>query len=122
PTAKGWSRSAIDVPDNMTVSLVSTGTHDNRALMAVTGFLTPPSLWLADAKGGSAHAIMSQPAKFDASDLVTEQREAASTDGTRIPYFLVHRRDMKLDGANPTLLYAYGGVQTRPAPLSTRTT
>jgi prolyl oligopeptidase len=117
PTAKGWSRSAIDVPDNMTVSLVSTGTHDNRALMAVTGFLTPPSLWLADAKGGSAHTIMSQPAKFDASDLVTEQREAASTDGTRIPYFLVHRRDMKLDGTNPTLLYAYGGFQSSQTPF-----
>ena len=117
PTAKGWSRSTIDVPDNMTVGLVSTATHDNRALMAVTGFLTPPSLWLADAKSGSAHTIMSQPAKFDASDLVTEQREAVSTDGTKIPYFLVHRRGMKLDGTNPTLLYAYGGFQSIQTPF-----
>ncbi|HSR00722.1 MAG TPA: S9 family peptidase, partial [Sphingomicrobium sp.] len=111
PTAKGWTKSAIDLPDNMTIGLVSTSTHDDRALLAVTGFLTPPSLWLADGASGSAHSVMAQPAKFDASNLVTEQREAISSDGTRIPYFLVHRRGMTLDGNNPTLLYAYGGFQ-----------
>ena len=116
PTAKGWTKSAIDLPDNMTIGLVSTSTHDNRALLAVTGFLTPPSLWLADGASGSAQSVMSQPAKFDASNLVTEQREAISSDGTRIPYFLVHRRDMMLDGNNPTLLYAYGGFQASQTP------
>ena len=40
---------------------------------------------------------------------MVDQREATSSDGTRIPYFIVHRRDMKLDGNNPTLIYAYGG-------------
>ena len=62
--------------------------------------------------------IMAQPAKFDASNLVVEQLEATSSDGTKIPYFIVHRRDIKLDGNNPTLLYAYGGFQvSRDADL-----
>ena len=51
-------------------------------------------------------------AKFDASADVVEQHEATSTDGTKIPYFVVHRRDMKFDGTNPTLLYAYGGFES----------
>jgi prolyl oligopeptidase len=82
----------------------------------VTNFLTPPSLWLADAAAGTARQIMAQPAKFDASNLVAEQREATSTDGTKVPYFIVHRRDMKPDGTNPTLLYAYGGFDVPMTP------
>ena len=85
-------------------------------LSTVTNFLTPPSLWLADAAKGTATEILSQPAKFDASDLVAEQREAVSSDGTKIPYFLVHRKDIKLDGNNPTLLYAYGGFEVSETP------
>jgi prolyl oligopeptidase len=73
-------------------------------------------LWLADASTGHAREIMQQPPKFDASNLVAEQREAVSSDGTKIPYFLVHRRDMKLDGNNPTLLYAYGGFEASQTP------
>jgi prolyl oligopeptidase len=65
---------------------------------------------------------MSQPAKFDASNLVAEQREAVSSDGTRIPYFLVHRKDIKLDGNNPTLLYAYGGFEVSQTPNYSATT
>jgi prolyl oligopeptidase len=37
------------------------------------------------------------------------QQEALSKDGTVIPYFLIHNKNMKLDGSNPTLLYGYGG-------------
>ena len=64
---------------------------------------------------------MSQPAKFDASDLVAEQLEAVSSDGTRIPYFLVHRKDIKLDGDNPTLLNAYGGFEVSETPAYSAT-
>ncbi|HHI88540.1 MAG TPA: S9 family peptidase, partial [Hellea balneolensis] len=51
------------------------------------------------------------PAWFETSNLVAEQKFATSTDGTKIPYYLVHRKDMKLNGKNPTLLYGYGGFE-----------
>jgi prolyl oligopeptidase len=117
-----WSRSALDLPDNSTISIADTSHKDDQALLTVTSFLTPPSLWLADAGKGSASEIMRQPAKFDASHLVAEQREAVSSDGTSIPYFIVHRRDMKLDGNNPTLLYAYGGFEVSETPAYSATT
>jgi prolyl oligopeptidase len=116
PTAKGWTRNAMDLPDNSTLFVASASNRSDQALVGVTNFLTPPSLWLADAASGSAHEIMHQPAKFDASNLVAEQREATSSDGTKIPYFIVHRRDLKLDGINPTLLYAYGGFEIAETP------
>ncbi len=111
-----WQRSNLKLPDNSTVAVVDTSKSDNRALMSVTSFLTPPSQWLADAGTGTSRQIRQQPAKFDASGLVAEQCETVSSDGTRIPYFLVHRRDIKLDGTNPTLLYAYGGFEVSETP------
>ncbi|HEX8063525.1 MAG TPA: prolyl oligopeptidase family serine peptidase, partial [Allosphingosinicella sp.] len=118
----GWTRSSIQLPDNSTVSLVDISQDDDKALISVTNFLTPPSLYLAEARTGTARAIRSQPAKFDASNLVAEQFEATSSDGTKIPYFLVHRKDVKLDGSNPTLLYAYGGFEVSQTPNYSATT
>ena len=111
-----WRRKAMDLPDNSTVSVVSTSSTDDQAMIAVTNFLTPPSLYLANAAKGTAHQIMAQPAKFDASGLVVDQREAMSSDGTKIPYFIVHRRNLALNGDNPTLIYAYGGFQSAQTP------
>jgi prolyl oligopeptidase len=117
-----WTRAQLDLPENSKLGIADASRKDNRALMTVTNFLTPPSLWLADATTGQARQIMQQQPKFDASNLVAEQREATSTDGTKIPYFLVHRRDIKLDGNNPTLLYAYGGFEVSQTPTYSATT
>jgi prolyl oligopeptidase len=117
-----WKRSSIELPDNSTVNLVDTSATDDQALIAVTNFVTPPSLYLADAATGEVRRIRSQPAKFDASNLVAEQYEATSSDGTKIPYFLVHRKDIVLDGSNPTLLYAYGGFESSETPNYSATT
>jgi prolyl oligopeptidase len=117
-----WKRASLKLPDNSSVGIVDASADDNKALISVTSFLTPPSLWLADAGTGEARQIKAQPAKFDASNLVSEQFEATSTDGTKIPYFLVHRRDIKLDGNNPTLLYAYGGFEASQTPAYSSTT
>src|SRR6202012_5491707 len=61
-------------------------------------------------------AIKTAPARFDASKDVVEQFFATSKDGTKIPYFIVHPKGMKLDGSNPTLLTAYGGFEVPSTP------
>ena len=111
-----WQRSALELPDNSTIAVADTSHTDDRALLSVTSFLTPPSQWLVDATAGTARKFREQPAKFDASGLVSQQFEAVSSDGTKVPYFVVHRRDMKFDGNNPTLLYAYGGFEVSQTP------
>jgi prolyl oligopeptidase len=57
------------------------------------------------------------PAFFDASPYTVSQFEAVSKDGTRVPYFVVMRADTRLDGANPTLLYGYGGFEVSLTPF-----
>jgi prolyl oligopeptidase len=53
---------------------------------------------------------------FDAEAYETKQVFYASKDGTRIPMFIVHKKGIKLDGTNPTLLYGYGGFNISETP------
>lgn len=117
PSGNGWTTRRMSLPANVSISLVNAGPHDDHLFLQVTGFLTPSQLWLADAATGQATEVKSLPAQFDAGNLVVEQLEATSRDGTRIPYFLVHRRGLKRDGTNPTELTAYGGFGVSSTPL-----
>jgi len=112
-----WSRQKLDVPDNVSVDIVDADIHSDLAFLDVSGFLQPTSLWRAKMDSQSVKEIKTLPAKFDASHGVVEQFEAASSDGVKIPYFIVHPKDMKLDGSNPTILYAYGGFQVSITPF-----
>jgi prolyl oligopeptidase len=111
-----WTRKKLDVPDNQTVSVVSTNWSDDQFFLSLQGFLTPPSLLLGDAATGALHQAKTMPARFDASADVVEQLTAVSKDGTKVPYFVVRRQAIRYDGSNPTLLTAYGGFQLSETP------
>ncbi|MFO1406538.1 MAG: prolyl oligopeptidase family serine peptidase [Steroidobacteraceae bacterium] len=82
-----------------------------------TGFLTPDTLSLRNTlDDASEEPLKSRPDFFNADGLVVEQRFATSRDGTRVPYFIVHRKGLVLDGTNPTLLYGYGGYEISMLP------
>ena len=116
-SAKGaWTRRKLDVPGNLTVSIVSANWSDDQFFLSVEGFLTPSSLLLGDAGAGTLKEAKTLPAQFDASGDVVEQLTAVSKDGTKVPYFVVRRKDIRYDGANPTLLTAYGGFQVSETP------
>jgi len=116
PTMTGWTHKELPVPENVSVGVVSSSDASDQFFFGITGFLTPASLFLGDASTGTLTLEKTEPARFDASKDVAEQFEATSKDGTRIPYFIVHPKDMKLDGTNATLLNAYGGFQISETP------
>ena len=112
-----WSRTRIPVKENQTVEIATTSDTDDHFFLKVDGFLTPPSLFLGNAAApNSIQLAKSQPPLFDASHDVVEQLEAKSKDGTLVPYFVVHRKDLRYDGSNATLLTAYGGFQVAETP------
>jgi prolyl oligopeptidase len=84
--------------------------------LTVTDFLTPTSLQLGTAGGAAPVDLKQLPAFFDATGLEVAQHEAKSADGTRVPYFLVKRKGLKLDGSAPTLLFGYGGFEVPELP------
>ena len=116
--AKGgqWTATPLKLPDNLAISFGSSDENSNAVFINSSGFLTPNTLTLADAESGTLAAVKTLPARFEASNHVVHQREATSPDGTRIPYFVVHRKDLKLDGSTPTLMGAYGGFQVSSTP------
>ncbi|MBB1180396.1 S9 family peptidase [Pseudomonas sp. FW305-3-2-15-E-TSA4] len=116
PGETEWTYSTLDLPQNVSVGVGSASEIDDKIFVSVTGYLNPSSLWLADAATGAVDQVKSMPAKFDATGMTVEQHEARSADGTMIPYFVVHKADMPLDGTNPTLLYGYGGFESSLLP------
>ena len=111
-----WTRTAMALPDKAAINLVDADDRSDLAFLTVESFLDPTTLYLADAATGEAKPIKSLPARFDASKDVIEQFEATSTDRTKVPYFVVRPKALKLDGTAPTLLYAYGGFQVSMLP------
>ena len=113
---KGWTSQKLALPTNSTIGLGSASRQDDRLFVSVTGYLTPSTYWLADAASLTLEQVKASPARFDASTHVVEQFEATSSDGVKIPYFVVRPKDVKYDGSAPTLLYAYGGFQASMTP------
>jgi prolyl oligopeptidase len=116
PAAGGWTRRRLDLPKGLAVTIRAADPASNRAYVSTEGFLDPTALWSADAGAGEIARIKALPARFDASRDVVEQRFATSSDGTRIPYFLVRPAAMKPDGATPTQMFGYGGFEVSETP------
>ena len=113
----GWRGQGLPGLDNAAVSIVATADAGDQVFYTVEGFITPTQLKLADATKTGAKTVKTLPARFDASRLQVEQKEATSKDGTKIPYFLVSQKGAKPDGSAPTLLHAYGGFQISKLPV-----
>ncbi len=111
PAGDAWSRLRLDLPKGSALDIRAADPASDRAYVAAESFLEPTTLWAVDAATGSVARIKALPPRFDASGDVTEQHFAISTDGTRVPYFLVRPRSMKPDGATPVQMFGYGGFQ-----------
>ena len=112
---RAWLQSDVPLPENGAVSLAGADVHESIAFAVFEDFLQPDTLYRIDQRG-MANAVRALPAQFDASAYVSEQHEAISRDGVRIPYFVIRPRDLAGDGEAPTLLYGYGGFQVSMTP------
>ncbi len=117
PAAGGaWTVRRLALPDNSAIGLGSADRYGTRAFVNVTGFLNPTTSYLVDTSTGAMTVAKRAPERFDASGDEVEQHMATSKDGTKIPYFIVHPKALKLDGNNPTILEAYGGFGIAEKP------
>jgi len=112
-----WWRRELPVPrmGNLGVSAVDDA-DSNAFFLTFTDFLTPTTLYLGESGTDGLSALKQLPAYFDATGLAVSQHEAVSKDGTRVPYFQIGPKDLRLDGNNPTLLYGYGGFEVSRLP------
>lgn len=113
---KGWHSEKIDAPGFGNISLVSADNESDNYFFSFTNFLEPSTLYFGKAGEQKVKKVKSLPSFFPVEQYQVQQFEATSKDGTKIPYFVVGRKDMQYDGKNPTLLYAYGGFEIPMLP------
>src|SRR5262249_30088816 len=82
---------------------------DTEAFYLFSSYATPPSIYRYDFVTGKSKLLRSATVKFEPADYEVKQVFYPSKDGTKVPLFITHRKGLKLDGQNPTMLYGYGG-------------
>ncbi len=90
--------------------------EDTELYYSLTNYTAPATIYHYDLASGETTLYKAPQVNFDPERFVTEQIFYPSKDGTMVPMFVSHRKDMKLDGQNPCYLYAYGGFQINLTP------
>lgn len=114
--ADGWTTTDVSLPGTGQAGIAFADEDEDTVFVSYEGFLSPDSLLTFDAETNTTAPLKSLPPKFNTDGLTVQQKEAVSADGTRIPYFIVHREDVTLNGSTPTLLYGYGGFEVSMQP------
>ena len=114
---EGIMENAIALPGPGTAGGFGGRREDRSAFYAYSSFNYPSTIFRYDLAARESTIFRESAIRgFAAEDYETKQVFYASKDGTRVPMFLVFKRGLKLDGSNPTLLYAYGGFNVTIPP------
>lgn len=113
-----WNRVALPgAPGFGTISVGAVDADESDDyFLTVADYVTPTTLSLGRVGVEKTESLKALPAFFEAKGLAIRQHEAASKDGTKVPYFEVSKSELKLDGKNTTLLYGYGGFEISMLP------
>ncbi|HPN35872.1 MAG TPA: prolyl oligopeptidase family serine peptidase [bacterium] len=111
-----WVSEKVAAPDYGAIGLAATDDFSDQYFFTFTNYLAPTALYYVSANGKKIAKVKSLPHYFNSKELLVEQYEAASKDGTKIPYFVVRSKKAKPNGAHPTLLYGYGGFEIAMQP------
>jgi len=118
----GRPRRELALPGCGTASGFGGEPDDLETFYSFTDLVTPPTVFRLDLETGASSVFRAPKVAFDTSVLESTQVFYPGRDGTRIPMSLVYKKGIQLDGANPTLLYGYGGfgISILPAFDATR--
>lgn len=89
---------------------------DQEAFFAYTSFTTPTTIYRYDVQRGDSTVFREPQVEIRPDEYETRQVFYTSRDGARVPMFITHRRGLKLDRQNPTLLFGYGGFDVSVTP------
>jgi prolyl oligopeptidase len=89
---------------------------DTETFYAFSSYTTPATIYRLDTKTNQSTLFKAPKVPFNPADYETTQVFYTSKDGTRVPMFISHKKGLKLDGNNPTILYGYGGFSISLTP------
>jgi prolyl oligopeptidase len=106
----------LELPGIGTASGFGGKRGDKETFYSFTGFTSPTTIYRYDVVSGKSAVYRQPKVDFNPADYETKQVFYTSKDGTRVPMFITHKKGLKLDGSNPTYLYAYGGFNVSLTP------
>ena len=112
----GSSLPAVALPGIGTASGFSGKSTQTETFYSYSSFTSPGAVYRYDVKTNKSTLFKKPKTVFNDGDYETKQIFATSKDGTKVPMFVVHKKGLKLNGENPTFLYAYGGFNISILP------
>lgn len=106
----------LQLPGIGTASGFGGRVEDKETFYTFATFNSPPVIYRYNMTTGRSSVFRKPEVKFDPNSFETKQVFYTSKDGTRVPMFIVHKKGLKLDGNNPTMLYGYGGFSISMTP------
>ncbi|MEO8155292.1 MAG: prolyl oligopeptidase family serine peptidase [Rhizobacter sp.] len=98
----------ITLPFDGTIRDVAGASSEDGVLMSLAGWLIPAGIWFVDPHGRASDTGLSPGPSIDVSAYEAKRFFATAKDGAQIPYTLIYRKGMKLDGHAPAWISAYG--------------
>lgn len=96
---------------------VPAGREEHKTLFySFTSFLYPPTIFKYEVESGSSASFQETTLDFNPEEYIEKQVTYKSKDGTDVTMFIVHKKNLKMDGKNPCLLYGYGGFNVNMTP------
>ena len=106
----------VELPGIGTASGFGGKRDQKETFYSFSSFNRPPSSYRYDLTTGESELVRSAKVDFNPDDYEVQQVFFKSKDGTKVPMFISHKKGLKLDGTNPTLLYGYGGFNISLTP------
>jgi prolyl oligopeptidase len=106
----------VELPVLGSVSGFEGHADDPEIFFSFQSYTVPPTVYRYDVVTGEMEVFRETTVDFAKEDYETHQLFYESQDGTRIPMFVTHRRDLRKNGENPTLLHGYGGFNSSQRP------
>ena len=103
-----------------TISGFAGEADDTETFYTVTSYITPATIYRYDIANNKSILYKKSEINFNSDEYVTEQKFFTSKDGTKVPMFITHKKGIKLDGNNPTLLYGYRSSLPRKTARKSR--
>lgn len=113
---EGKMQGNIELPGIGTVSFAPASKKDDFVFYSFSNFTTPGTIYKLDINSGKSSLYTKPNFKINTDNFETKQVWFNSKDGSKIPMFIVHKKGIKLDGTNPTMLYGYGGFNISLTP------
>lgn len=114
-----WTKTDLNLPKSGVIKIISSSDLKDYFFIEYESFLSPSSIYIGrTTKNKTTFKVVKQlPHRFETKNLVTHQYYVKSKDGTQIPYYIIHHKNIKFDGNNPTYIYGYGGFEVSQLPF-----